>query len=1074
MLDQRVTGFELSLLQERLYTLSKGQSVFQCRTAVLIEGTLDVARLRSAIETAISSYEILRTNFRLLPGRRRLLQVVQANPAGALEIIDMRAWRSDNEAQRVHRYLEDLGAASMDLDGGALARVQLLTLGENRSLLVLAASSLCADSSTLTIVLNEILRRYEGDGAAPAESLQYADFASWQRDLMESDEDEAKQGREFWSRQEMSAQALRTLPYERLQPDAEFAPRAISAPLGDDLARELAARWEADAEPAKDFLLASWVALVFRLTHQEEGVVGRVVDGRAYEELRSSPGLFSKALPISWRIDGNTPFEAFVDQIAAATAEAEPWQDFAPLGDTPDASRFSDLSFTWEPRFSRRSVAGAEVSLVEQFAVTDHFGLNLVCGLADGKVTAEIRYDAGRFASADIVRLAEQFALLTRGAAASASAPIGDLPILSEQELHRVTKEWNATEAPYPQDAFIHTLFERQAERVPEAPALVSGGVALTFAQLNARANQIAHTLRAQGVAPNVPVALCVERSADMIVGLLAIMKSGGFYAPLAADLPPARLHDLLGQTRAALVLTQSPLKDRFQGWDGPILSLDTDAGQWASAPEGNLAPVNTADDLAYVIFTSGSTGAPKGVGNRHRALVNYTAFIAGKLGLTDTGDYVQQHFGVVSTLNADLGNTSVLTSLAYGGCLHVIDYETTVDGERFAQYVQEHPIDVLKITPSHLRALLASSESAILPRNTLFLGGEALTWDLLDQVRRRGSCKVFNHYGPTETTIGSLTYDASGSHGPDDSATAPIGRPIANTRIYILDERRNPVPVGAPGELFIGGAGLAQGYLHQPEQTAERFVLDPFVGDGETRMYRTGDRARYLSDGNVEFLGRIDDQVKIRGFRVEPGEVESVLRRHPQVRSAAVVVTEDQQGASRLVGYYVSDSSIAAEQVREHLTDYLPDYMIPASLIPIAELPLTPNGKLDRKALLDQETVAQAAAFVGPRNATEEKLTEIWVQILKHEPIGVHDDFFELGGHSLLMTQILARIRSAFQVQLALHMLFDKPTIAGLAGVIDGAQSAESEDDEMQRLLAELEGLTDDEVNRLLSEESK
>jgi len=398
------------------------------------------------------------------------------------------------------------------------------------------------------------------------------------------------------------------------------------------------------------------------------------------------------------------------------------------------------------------------------------------------------------------------------------------------------------------------------------------------------------------------------------------------------------------------------------------------------------------------------------------------------------------------------------------------------MDGVRFEAYVRDNPLDMLKITPSHLSALLASSDGDILPRHYLFLGGEALTWDLLDRVRRRGGCQVINHYGPTETTIGSLTYTTTaGSVSPHDSATVPIGRPIANTRIYILDDAGQPVPIGIPGELFIGGAGLATGYLNQPERTAERFILDPFIADGETKMYRTGDRARYLSDGNVEFLGRIDDQVKIRGFRVEPGEVESVLRRHVHIREAVVLVTEDAQGAKRLTGYYVAGSSDMAtsDRIREFLVDHLPEYMIPSSLTPLPDLPLTPNGKVDRKALLAQEVAAQAPAYEGARNPTEEKLAEIWATILKKDRVGIHDDFFALGGHSLLMTQIMARIRGVFQVQLALHTLFDNPTVASLAAVIDGEQTTGSEEEEMRRLLAELEGLSDDEVNHLLSEEA-
>ena len=755
--------------------------------------------------------------------------------------------------------------------------------------------------------------------------------------------------------------------------------------------------------------------------------------------------------------------------------KAEQRQDYYSPANASEAEGVKPalLGFTSETRFASRTVADTKFSLYEQYAVTDRFGLNLVCGSAEGVVTAEIQYDAGKFAREDVLRLAEQFALLTQGAAEKPMATVGELPLLPSAERDMLVREWNATNSDYTRDACIHYLFEQQVARTPNAPALLCAGERFTFAELNAKANQIAHLLREKGAGPNRPVALCAERSADMIVGLLAIVKAGGFYVPLAADLPAARLQSLLAQTETALALTQKSLTDKFSGWNGALVALDADADQWKALPTSDPEHRNSPDDLTYVIFTSGSTGVPKGVGNKHRGLVNYAAYIAARIGLAEATEPL--HFGTVTTLSADLGNTSVFPSLAYGGCLHVIGYETAMDGERFGSYLRENPLDFLKITPSHLSALLASSEGDILPRKHLFLGGEAFTWDLLKQAQGRGSCQIVNHYGPTETTIGSLTYTASGGAvGPNDSATVPIGRPIANTRIYILDERGQPVPIGVSGELYIGGAGLASGYLNQPERTEERFVSDPFVV-GE-KMYRTGDRARYLSKGNVEFLGRIDDQVKIRGFRVEPGEVESVLRRHPNVREAVVLVTEDNQGAKRLVGYYVASLSDNATGTifREYLSENLPDYMVPASLTALAELPLTPNGKIDRKALLAQEGTAAAPAYEAARNPTEEKLTEIWTQVLKVERVGIHEDFFALGGHSLLMTQILARIRSSFQVQLALHTLFDNPTIATLATVIDGEQMSGSEEEEMRLLLAELEGLSEDEVNELLSAESK
>jgi acyl-coenzyme A synthetase/AMP-(fatty) acid ligase len=416
-----------------------------------------------------------------------------------------------------------------------------------------------------------------------------------------------------------------------------------------------------------------------------------------------------------------------------------------------------------------------------------------------------------------------------------------------------------------------------------------------------------------------------------------------------------------------------------------------------------------------------------------------------------------------------------VLPALISGGCLHVIPYETSMDGTAFARYTAAHPLDVLKITPSHLGALLATGGgSGVLPRKHLLFGGEALSWDLVRKVRGLSDCAIINHYGPTETTVGSLTFDLAGNDGVEAlAATVPIGRPLANTEVYLLDSRRQPVPVGVAGELVIGGAGVAQGYLNQPEQTAERFIADPFSGRPDAKLYRTGDLARRLPDGAIEFLGRLDQQIKIRGFRVEPAEVEGLLGKHSSVRQAVVVAREDKSGEKRLVAYLVPQpgKTLAIEEPRTFLLEQLPDYMVPTAFVPLDALPLTANGKLDRKALPDpdQARLSGEKAFAAPRNAVEEALAAVWVDVLGVERVGIHDNFFDLGGHSLLATQVISRACGALQVQIPLRSLFEKPTVAGLAEVV---AELKGDDGDMDRMLAELEGLSEEEVQRLLAAE--
>jgi amino acid adenylation domain-containing protein len=503
------------------------------------------------------------------------------------------------------------------------------------------------------------------------------------------------------------------------------------------------------------------------------------------------------------------------------------------------------------------------------------------------------------------------------------------------------------------------------------------------------------------------------------------------------------------------------------------VLCLDRDAARLQSQPAVDPEHVNCPDDIVYIIYTSGSTGTPKGVAVTHSNLANYSAFICRKLGIRDGAP--QLHFATVSTISADLGNTCIFPALISGSCVHVISYETAMAGSIFAEYIAKNNVDVLKITPSHLTALLTSSAGqSVLPRHFLITGGEALSWDLVDRIQADGNCAVINHYGPTETTVGCCTYNV-GAGMRQLSATVPIGKPVDNGRVYILDHKLRPVPVGVAGELCVAGAGVARGYLNQPQQTAERFVADPFSsGD---RIYRTGDLARYLPDGNIEFLGRIDQQVKIRGFRVEPAEIEAVLKQHQGVTQVAVLARPENSGNLRLSAYVVAarHSGPGRDELRSFVEQRLPDYMVPSAFILVNAIPLTANGKIDTRALaIFEGTQSQQPSLIAPRNPIEEGLVSIWKEVLSVDHVGVDDNFFDLGGHSLLATQVIARVRSAFHVQLPLRTLFESPTVASLALAIAKFKPEPADDADVARLLVELEGLSDEEAERLLAAETQ
>jgi amino acid adenylation domain-containing protein len=568
----------------------------------------------------------------------------------------------------------------------------------------------------------------------------------------------------------------------------------------------------------------------------------------------------------------------------------------------------------------------------------------------------------------------------------------------------------------------LHQLVEAQARRTPERVALRFEHDSLTYRELERRAERLAQHLRARGAGPDVLVGLCVERSLEMVVGILGVLKAGAAYVPMDPSYPQERLAFMRSDAGLDLVLTQGSL-EAFD-WNGAQGPAPSDAG---------VGP----EHLAYVIYTSGSTGRPKGVCIEHRNIVNYVLGVARRLKLEPGMSHA-----TVSTIAADLGNTVIFPALATGGCLHVISRERAESHALLAEYFGRERIDVLKIVPSHLAALQSGrNPQQVMPRSRLILGGESSRLDWIERLRALSpECEIHNHYGPTEATVGVLTYHASGPLPGTPSGTLPLGRPLPGSRIYLLDADGRAVAPGEKGELCIGGQGVARGYLNRPDLTAQKFAPDAFSADAGARLYRTGDLARCLPDGNIEFCGRIDHQVKLHGYRVELGEIEGALREQGEVQEAVVLAREDASGDKRVVAY-VSPQGADPARLREYLRSRLPAYMVPSAFVPMEKLPLTPNGKIDRQALalLPCESAEPARAVVGPRTGTEKALAAIWARLLGVEAVGVHDDLFDLGAHSLMAMKALTEMRDAFEVSLSLRNLFEHPTIAGLAEAIDG-----------------------------------
>ena len=1062
MAVENTTGFQLSPQQRRLWNLQAAGLSVRASVVISVEGDLDALRLRATLEAVVQRFEILRTSFQRSSGLKFPFQVVRGEAAVAWETVAVGTSLLEQKA-RIEKILQEQ-SGEIDVAVTPVVRATLVGVGGRRHLLLVSLPSLCTDRLGLELLVQHLAARY-GEDAASGEVLQYADYAAWQNELPQAEE-----AGEFWKGKNPADVPPIALPFVRKVDTAT----PITASELQHVAVSFDGSTKAAIERAglENFLLAAWQVFLWRMSGQGEVVTGCQSDGRHYEEAKTALGAFSRMLPLRASFDGDSKFDAFVEQTRQTITQAKESQDYLP-------SSYSEC----EPAvyFCIRNEAGAYAGGGITFSATEirvpehlaYLGLQVEKGASDWK--AALVFDRAALSHETAEDFAGCFAALARGAAAQPATAVSCLPLLNEDQREKIVTTFNRSAVEFPAATCLHYLFEEQAQRTPTRPALRCGETALSYAELNAQANQIAHTLRRHGVQENVSVGLCVERSAEMIVGLLGILKAGGCYVPLVPDSPKARLAHQLAETGAPVLLTQEKLLGNLPAFAGAVICLDREREKFATESAANPKRNNAPQDLAYVIYTSGSTGVPKGVAVRHASLVNYTRFMAGRLDLASHPE--GQHFATVSTIAADLGNTAVFPALVSGGCLHVIGFEMAMAANLFSEYATKYPVDVLKITPSHLNTLMkASGSDGVLPRKFLVLGGEASSWEFIQQIMQAGKCAVLNHYGPTEATIGCCTFAVwENDVSAWSPATVPVGRPIANDSVYILDRHMSPVPVGVAGELCVGGAGLALGYLKQPEQTAERFVANPFrrAADSEARIYRTGDLARYLPDGNIEFMGRIDDQVKIRGFRVEPAEIQNALRRYAGVQQTVVTPYQDKNGEKRLAAYVVVGKATKADQLRAFLQGELPEYMVPSAIVMLEQLPLTPNGKVDFRALPSPEAEGAKAErpYVAPSTPEEEKMAAIWREVLRVECVSIHDNFFEMGGHSLLATQIISRIRNIFQVQMPLHSFLDTPTVAQLAEKARHIEPSEREDSEMARLLAEIEGLSEEDAERLLAE---
>jgi amino acid adenylation domain-containing protein len=1067
----------LSFAQQRLWFLDQlepDSPLYNIAKTIRMDGPLNVEALQKTLDTIVARHEVLRTTFPAVDGVP--VQVIAESRSAGLKVIDLSQWPAAEREGEVQRLLREEANRPFNLSCDLMLRATLVKLEWEDHLLLLVMHHIASDgwsSSVLSQELTALYRAFSTDRPSPLAELpiQYADYAVWQRQWLEGEVLEAQLS--YWKKQLDGIPTLR-LPTDRPRPAVQtFRGARQSLMLPKPLTEALKKLSQRERVTLFMMLLAAFQTLLHRYAGQDDIVVGSPIAGRSWLETEGLIGFLVNSLVMRADLSGDPTFRELLARVRTMALDAYAHQDlpFERLVEELQPERDLSHNPLFQVMFAFQNVPrqtlelpGLRESPIKLSNGTAKFDLTFSMIEEADLLRGSVEYSTDLFEDATISRMVGHLQTLLEGIVAAPEQRLSDLPLLSKAERHQMVVEWNDTRRDYPRDQCIHQLFEAQAERTPEAVAVVFEDQQLTYRELNAQANQLAHYLRKRGVGPEVSVGIYVERSVEMVVALLGTLKASGAYVPLDLAYPKERLAFMLADTQTQVLLTQKKLLGRLAEIQDPkskignrvVVCLDSDWEIISRESTDNLASSVKADNLAYVIYTSGSTGKPKGAMIEHKSLVNYLCWVNESL-LRHT----VQTLPVVTRLTFDASLKQLFAPLLRGGEVWLLSDDIVTQPAALLQALGMRNKVGLNCVPSLWKTVLDAIDStqAITPTDSLtclFFGGEQFSKELVNRsFALLPHLEIWNLYGLTETTANaSVARIVSQDH-------VTIGRPIANTQIYLLDRYFNPVPVGVLGELYIGGAGLARGYLKRCELTAEKFVPHPFSDEPGARLYKTGDLAYYRPDGNIQFLGRLDHQVKVRGFRIELGEIEAVLMEHPAVCETVVVVREDEPGEERLVAYVVANQEqvSTAGELRSFLKAKLPGYMVPSTFVQLDALPLTPNGKVDRRTLPtpDQAKPELEKAFEALRTPVEEALAGIWAEVLRVEQVGVHDNFFDLGGHSLLATQILSRVRDAFQVELPLRSLFEKPTIEGLAEVIE------------MILLEEIEDLSDDEAERLV-----
>jgi amino acid adenylation domain-containing protein len=1054
----------LSFAQERLWFLSQLEPenvAYNMPDAVRVKGSLDLDSLERTLQEIVRRHELLRTRFVSVNGEPQ--QIIESTVAVQLPVTDLSHLPEQEREPEARRLALTEAQHHFDLSRGPLLRVKPLRLASQDHVLVFNMHHIVSDQWSVGILLREVSAIYKSfsigrPSPLPELDIQYADFSAWQRELLSGPVLERQL--EYWKRKLAALEPL-MLPTDRPRGAIERqdgATTRFTLPL--ELTNALKILSRKQGATLYMVLLAAFQALLGRYSGKSDIAVGSPIAGRSRSETETLIGFFINMLVLRTDLSGRPDSVELLRRVKETTLGAHANQD-VPFGKLveellPQGERTSSPLF--QVMFVLQNVPWTGLQLGTAKMLPFHvetgaaqYDLSLVLAETGSGMECFVEYNSGLFNAVSITRMIDHYQMLLSGMVANPSQSIAVLPLLTADEREQIIEQWNCTGQEIPEVTVVE-LFQEQVQRNPAAVATICDERQMSYGELNERANQLSWYLRELGVGPDVLVGICMERSLDMLVGLLGILKAGGGYLPLDPDFPAERLRYMVEDSRPALLLTQEWLQQELMDAGAQqVLCLERDWKTIRERPMTNPKRISSAENLAYIIYTSGSTGRPKGVAIAHRALCNQLVWMQSVFGLSSVDRVLQK-----ASFSFDGSVEEIFATLVGGAKLILAKPGGQVDIEYLVELIKDQGITFIDLPPSLLHALLQLPEmEACTSLRCVLSGGESLKFELQEMFFQKMSAELFNTYGPTETTVQSSYWRCR--RGQGGGGGVPLGRPIGNTQLYVLDPVGEAVPVGVAGELCIAGAGLARGYLNHPELTAERFVPNPFVASGEEngngggqRLYRTGDKVRWRGDGNLEYLGRLDHQVKIRGFRIELGEIEAALEEQAGVQQAVVIAREHEPGDMRLVAYVVAEpggeenertsmgARLRISELDEHLRDKLPAYMVPSAYMQLEELPLNHNGKIDRKRLPQPDLETPEEEYVGPRHATEEALCRLWQQVLRRERVGIHDNFFRIGGHSLLAAQVAARMRENFQVDIPLRRMFEGPTIAQLAQVID------------------------------------